>query len=301
MRFITLFVTGAVLLIGASPGQLQAQRERVDTAFTFDPGGSVILGIVSGEIRVVAGSGNEIRISASIERGRLETSFARNRVSVEARSVNNRMGDARFELTVPVGTRVRATAVSGDIMIRGTQDEVEVGTVSGDVSVSETGKMLKVGTVSGSLDLTRIAGRQEVSTVSGSARVVDVSGELTLSAVSGRLTVRDARVTTLRASSVSGEISYDGLFARDGSYQFNSHSGSIEFGVPANAGADLDVQTFSGRISSDFPLTLRPGETVGRRNRRMQFTIGAGGARISAESFSGHVTIRRASPRGTEE
>ncbi|MDH5235941.1 MAG: DUF4097 domain-containing protein, partial [Gemmatimonadota bacterium] len=132
-------------------------------------------------------------------------------------------------------------------------------------------------------------------------RVRGVEGDLGAESVSGSIDVRDARVRTLRTQSVSGDVTYDGAFARDGDYRFNSHSGSILFSLPANAGADLEMETFSGRISSDFPVTLQPGESVGRRGRRMQFTLGAGGTRISAETFSGNITIRRSAARDNEE
>jgi hypothetical protein len=51
------------------------------------------------------------------------------------------------------------------------------------------------------------------------------------------------------------------------------------------------VATYSGSIESDFPITLKPGEH-GIGTRRFTFEIGKGDARISAESFSGDVTIR---------
>lgn len=304
MRFTRFFIAAAAGVACLPLGAAHAQdgRQRVDTTFAFERGGSVTLGIVSGEIRVTAGSANEIRIVASIERGRFETAFSRSRVSVVARSVNGRMGETRIEVTAPVGTRVRANSVSGDITVRGTRGEVEVATVSGDVTVSEGATVIQAGTVSGTLDLSQLTGRLEASSVSGSVRVADVSGDVSVGSVSGRVTIREARVRTLRASSVSGDISYDGVFDREGSYRFNSHSGSVHFSLPADAAATLELETFSGRISSDFAVTLQPGETVGQRNRRMQFSIGGGsGVRISAETFSGNITIRRAAPRGTEE
>jgi DUF4097 and DUF4098 domain-containing protein YvlB len=303
MRPTRLFLVGAAgaLLLPLAALHAQGERQRVDTSFTFDRGGSVRLGIVSGEIRVVAGSTNEVRISASIDRGRFETSFSRTSISIEARSINNRMGETRIEMTVPVGTRVRAASVSGDVTVRGTQSEVEVSVVSGNVTIEDAASSVHAGTVSGDLELIKVSGRLELSTVSGDLRARDVEGDLGAESVSGNVEVRDARVRTLRGSSVSGDITYAGTFARDGDYRFNSHSGSILFSLPANAGANLEMETFSGRINSDFPVTLQPGESVGRRGRRMQFTLGAGGTRISAETFSGDITIRRTAARDEEE
>jgi hypothetical protein len=58
------------------------------------------------------------------------------------------------------------------------------------------------------------------------------------------------------------------------------------------------VSTYNGSIESDFPMTLKPGEQGG--GRRFTFEIGKGDARISAESFSGDITIRSKGRRPSE-
>ena len=291
---------GALLLpFGAL--QAQVSRQRVDTSFTFDRGGNVNLGLVSGEIRVIAGAGNEIRIVATIERGRLETSFSRSRVSIEARSVNGRMGATRYDLTVPAGTRVVASSVSGEIVVRGTGSEVEAHSVSGEIAVEDANGAVEIESVSGDITLSKASGRIDISTVSGEMDFTDVTGDLETESVSGSVTARRARLRSFRTGTVSGDVSYDGTFAADGDYRLNTHSGDVTITIPANGNAALELETWSGNIASDFPLTLQPGQDVGRRNRRMQFNIGTGGARVSAETFSGNITIRRAPARGTEE
>ncbi|MCE9602912.1 MAG: DUF4097 domain-containing protein [Gemmatimonadetes bacterium] len=293
-------VLGALLLpLSALPAQVS--RQRVDTSFTFDRGGSVNLGLVSGEIRVRTGTGNEIRILATIERGRLETSFSRGLVSIEARSVNNRMGATLYELTVPAGTRVTASSVSGDIIVRGTGSEVEAHSVSGQLTVEDANGVVELESVSGDIMLTKASGRIDLSTVSGEMDLTDVSGDLDAESVSGNLVARRSRLRGLRTETVSGDVSYDGSFANDGDYRLNTHSGDVMLTIPPNGNASLELETWSGNIASDFPLTLQPGQDVGRRNRRMQFNIGSGGGRVSAETFSGNITIRRAPARGTEE
>ena len=293
-------VLGALMLpLGAL--QAQVSRQRVDTSFTFDRGGSVNLGLVSGEIRVIAGPGNELRILATIERGRLETSFSRSHVSIEARSVNSRMGETRYELTVPAGTRVTASSVSGEILVRGTGSEVEAHSVSGGITVEDANGVVELESVSGDLMLTKASGRIDLSTVSGEMDLTDVSGDVDAESVSGSISARRSRLRAFRTETVSGDVSYDGAFFADGDYRLNTHSGDVLLTIPANGNAALELETWSGNIASDFPLTLQPGQDVGRRNRRMQFNIGTGGGRVSAETFSGNITIRRAPARGTPE
>jgi len=79
-----------------------------------------------------------------------------------------------------------------------------------------------------------------------------------------------------------------------GRYEFSAHSGDIRLGIPGNTSAQLSVSTWSGALDSpDFPITLRPGEhSVGSgQAKRFTFDIGGGAARISAETFSGDITI----------
>jgi DUF4097 and DUF4098 domain-containing protein YvlB len=289
----------AALGLSAADAPLAAQRDddyraRVDTSFAFEPNGRVTLSIVSGEIIVRTGRPGEIRVLASIERGRLETTFSRLTVSVEARSVRNRMGSARFEVTVPPGTRVVANAVSGDVDVRGTGAEVSVNTVSGDLTVHDAARRLEASTVSGDLALARIMGDVRIESVSGDVVADEVRGDLGFETVSGEIDLRRSRLTGIRMNSVSGDLRYDGPISAGGTYRFESHSGNVEFGLAANAGAVLSLQTYGGRISSDFPLTLQPNQATGR-SRRMEFTIGSGGTRITAETFSGNITIRRQS------
>ena len=299
MRTLRTILLPALL----APAVLTAQSgaQRVDTTFAFERGGSVALGLVSGEIRVVTGRENEVRLLATIERGRLETTLTRSHVSVQAKSVNGRMGAARYELTVPVGTRVDANAVSGTITVRGTGTEVEAHTVSGGIRVEDASGIVDVGTVSGDIDLRNASGRISVATVSGEFAGESVRGDLEAEAVSGTITVRRGGLRSFRASTVSGDVSYDGTLAPGGDYRINAHSGDVTLAVPANGGVSLDLETWSGEITSDFPLTLQPGDNLNRRNRRMTFTIGQGGARLSAETFSGDIAIRRAPVRTPEE
>lgn len=292
----------AMLVIAALPLVAAAQRDgdRVDTTVVIDRGGIVQLGAVSGEIRVVGADRRDVRIIAEIERGRFETSYTAGRVGISTRSVNGRQGSARYDVIVPTGTRVIATTVSGRIEVTATAGEVSARAVSGSVEVRGARERLEATSVSGDIDVRDVTGRIRTETVSGDVDVEQARGELTAETVSGTIGIRRSELESLRASSVSGSISYDGSLARTGAYRMNTHSGSVVLAVPAASGAMLELETFSGRITSDFPLTMQPGET-GRRGRRMEFTIGGGEARVSIGAFSGNITIRRAGAASDRE
>ncbi len=72
--------------------------------------------------------------------------------------------------------------------------------------------------------------------------------------------------------------------------------------IPAGLNANLSLETFSGEINSAFPMTLQPGDNITRRRgKRMNFTVGGGGARITVGTFSGNITIERGGRSNKEE
>lgn len=287
----TTRILRALLLVGALPIAAAAQ-DRVDTTLTIARDGLVDIGNVSGEIRVSASDRRDVRIVASMERGRFELSGTGGRIGLRTRSVNNRQSSATIEVQVPVGTRVTAGTVSGLIEVRGTQAEVIAKSVSGRVDVRGARDRVDAETVSGTLDLRDVQGRITIEGVSADIDIEDAVGDVSAETVSGSVRIRRSRLSGLRAEAVSGTIAYEGNLDANGSYRMNTHSGSITLALPADVGARLELETFSGRITSDFPLTLQPGQATGR-GRRMEFTLGSGGARVTAGAFSGNITIRR--------
>lgn len=279
---------------GAATRAEAQSRSRLDTTFSFNKTGSVELGLMSGEISVTGWNRPEIKILAYSKRSMIEASLSNSRVALNLRGQRNGDGDSRYELMVPVGTRVTANSISGDITVKATAGETEISTVSGDVQLVDAVDRIAINTVSGDVHASKLRGRTRVEGVSSEISIEDVTGDLNAKAVSGDIVMRDIKSNSVRAETVSGEITYEGLVHSTGSYEFNAHSGDVRLAIPANTNAQLSLQTWSGEINSQFPMTMQT-EDRGRRSKRMTFTIGSGaGAHISAETFSGDITIERA-------
>jgi DUF4097 and DUF4098 domain-containing protein YvlB len=297
-----LFATVALFAVApAAHAQRDESRQKVDTTFAFAKGGSVDLGLVSGEIIVTGWTKQEVKIYASIETGYFDASFSSSRVSITARSRRNRMSEARYEVSVPIGTEVRASAVSGDIAVRGTAGETLVNSISGNVEVRDAQDHVELHTVSGDIRASKLRGRIRANSVSGDFVLDDVVGDLQAKTVSGELRVRGS-LSGFEFSSVSGDFDFAGDIKGDGSYSANTHSGDVRLTLPSNTGATLDLQTFSGEVRPGFPLTLQPGDQpLNRRNRRQRFTVNGGGPRITLETFSGDIIIERGAARAPKE
>jgi DUF4097 and DUF4098 domain-containing protein YvlB len=293
-----------VLALASVPAAARAQtvvRTRVDTTLAFGKGGLVDLGLISGDIIVTGWTRPEVRVVARIEEGELETIITSSRISIQTQSRRRRVGEAQYEVHVPIGTRVQASSISGDIRVTGTAGEVQANSISGAVEVTDATDRISVGSVSGDLRAAKLRGRTHISTTSGDLELDDITGELSVESVSSDIKITRAKSAHVRAGTVSGEVTYAGSIEPDGSYEFSTHSGEVRLEIPAGSGASLDLQTFSGSITSSFPMTLQPGERSRHSGRKMQFTIGNGSARITAQTFSGDITIERTGRSGKEE
>lgn len=285
------------------PGALSAQRDddddrrrgersRVDTTVALSGRGEVDLTLVSGEIRVRGWDRDEARVRAESESGmlRIESSSSRLRLRHEQRG--RRGDDARYEVTVPYGVRLVMRTTSGDLTAIDVRGDVEARTTSGDVHIEGTRGRTQFESVSGDVEARGLVGPVRGQTISGSVSLGDVEGDVEIETVSGEITVNQNGASFVRLETTSGDLAFTGPLDRSGRYEFNSHSGTITLAVPTDAGAQMSVETFSGELDTAFPLTMTPNSRGGRP-RRFEFTLGDGGARVTAQSFSGDINLRR--------
>jgi len=273
-------------------------ESRIDTTFAFDRRGTVALSLGSGEIVVTAWDRPQVRVQARSERGVIRVDATTTRLSLDLS--HNRGGDSRFEVTVPLGARVSARSTNGDVSITGTRGGVEATTQNGDLHIQDVADMVDLRSFSGDIDVRGVTGNVDVNALSGDIVLVDVKGDVEATAVSGDVELRDVTARFVRAKSTSGDIDFDGAVDPAGRYELGSHSGSVTLSIPRTTGALLTVSTYTGSIESDFPITLKPGEHSIGQARRFTFDIGKGDARISAESFSGDITVRIRGSRTTD-
>jgi DUF4097 and DUF4098 domain-containing protein YvlB len=274
--------------------QDQDPVSRIDTTVAFSPNGTIDLSTVSGDIIVTGWNRNEARIRASSERGRLRFSASSSRITIEAESRRGRMGETRYELSVPQGVRVVLESTSGDVRATDVNGPADVRTTSGDIFVRGATGHIEISTTSGDIEASNLRGDVELNAVSGEFDIQNVEGTIRVETVSSDIILRGVQVREATAETVSGEIVFEGGIARDGRYDFRSHSGNVTVRVPANTSARFQVETYSGELDSDFQITLMPGERTRNRPRRFEFNVGSGEARIVAETFSGDIILERA-------
>lgn len=318
----TLGVAGAAALLLAAPAHTQRQvNAREDASAT----GTVEIEMNSGSVRVTGWSRNEVQVTGSLSRSDDRVEVDRVGRTVEVRVTNRRGtrgGPASLEVRVPAGStlevmagsapitvngvtgsveavsqsgpvtvqgnarRVEVVAQSGPVTIEGQAETLDVTAMSGPVRVSANVRQVaSIEALSGPVDLLGSVGEAHVNAVSGNVRVANASGgRVEIEAVSGNVTVNGTRLRG-NVQSVSGNLVVSGSVG--GALTLESHGGNVELRVPSGTNAEVEVETFSGGLRSDF------GGGDGSRGRERHVTIGRGGPTVSITTFSGDVKLLR--------
>lgn len=291
-RFAVLLLVAAATSAGAQRRTRFSSddRSRIDTTFTFDKSGTVTVTAANGDVVVTGAAGNQIHVRASSEADNLRLDVSPTRVMLEA---TGHRGDSRLEISVPFGTRVITRTQTGDIGVHGTRGEVEAHAQSGDIQVDDVTNRLDVNSLNGDIVVRAVTGDVDITTTSGGVTLSEIRGNIDVSTVSGDVELRGVTAKVVRAKTTSGDVVFDGLIDPAGRYELVAHSGDVSLHIQREASAQLTVSTWNGGIDSQFPITLRPGEHgIGSSNsKRFTFEIGGGAARITAETFSGDITI----------
>jgi len=297
------------------------QTEHISKTFKVGPNGTLDLSNISGDIVVNEGGGDTISVEA-VKRARgsdAKEQFARTKVSMverggrvevmtdytregcpEGRSGNCRSASVDYTVTAPAGTSMNLKSVSGDIRIANIRGELRAESVSGNVTAQGATGATLLKSVSGDVDVSAVATETEL-------RMESVSGDVTVhgakirslaaETVSGDLDLGDIITDRVSGKSVSGNVTYSGTVSRGGRYTLSSHSGDVRLYIPADAGFELDAKTFSGNVRSDLPLTVGgPGREAVKtsRDRGLRGTYGDAGALLSLSSFSGNIVVAKA-------
>ncbi|HET7190015.1 MAG TPA: DUF4097 family beta strand repeat-containing protein [Gemmatimonadaceae bacterium] len=258
----------------------------LDTTVTFDARGTVMVTCPQGAVIVTGSDRNEIKVRARTENGAIRFTSNGMRATLEPASGRG-CNDGRFEITVPAGVRVSARSWSGSVSVKGVHGDLETRTQSADVDIRDAGR-IDVESLSGDVTIQGVNGESMIHTVSGDITLGTARGDVEIETVSGDIDLQDVVAKQIRTHTTSGDVEFAGQILPDGRYEYNTHSGEIRLALPADVGAQLSIATFNGGIESDFPITLRAGD---HENKRLNFTLGQGTARISAETFSGDITL----------
>jgi hypothetical protein len=249
---------------------------QVDTLVTVRPGTELQVANFAGEVRVLGWNRNAVRIQTEAPGRQVVVLKHEDGVLlVKAYSKRTAQQSMDLEFMVPSWMDLDISGIHTDVGISGTKGKVRVETVHGDIVVSGGRGQIVLNAVNQDIHLT------------------DASGTVVSETVNGDLVLQRIASDSVDVSTVNGEIYYEGTIKDKGVYRLTSHNGDIAFAMPKGANAVVNVSTFAGEFSSEFPVTL----TETKPGRRFCFTMGTGSAKVELESFQGTIEIFRPGSR----
>jgi predicted membrane protein len=92
--------------------------------------------------------------------------------------------------------------------------------------------------------------------------------------------------------SVAGTVRFEAAIAPRATVSIETVSGAVQLLLPAGVGAEFAVSSFSGQINNELgPAAQKSSKWTPQTE--LNFTTGAGGARVTVETLSGAIEIRK--------
>ena len=214
---------------------------------------------------------------------------------------------ADVEVRLPRGCQTTFRLGVGEVSAAGVSGDLTLDVAAASVEVERTSGSLIVDTGSGSVVLRGNRGDISVDTGSGGVELTDLSGSrLKVDTGSGGVEGNHVEAEDLLVDTGSGSVELEGV--RSGSISVDTGSGAVRVGLlsaprsllvdtgsggvtivgPADLGADVELETGSGHIESDFAMTI-----TSKDHGYLRGTIGNGRGRIRVDAGSGGVSLRQ--------
>lgn len=226
---------------------------------------------------VIAGSGRGLNAAAdlavTIPAGKRVALY----LAVGEVTVNNVNGDLRVDVA---SASVRASGVTGSLSVDAGSGAVDIRTMEGDLSV-DTG--------SGEVMVKGVRGTQvSLETGSGGVEGSGFTAEsMTVETGSGGVTLAEVSAPRISIETGSGGVTLAMIRAPD-LLTVETGSGQVELRAPGDLSAQVELETGSGNIETDFPVTIRKHM---RNHVRGQIADGKG--RVQVETGSGDIRLLR--------
>ena len=212
---------------------------------------------------------------------------------------------ADLRVTVPTGKQVALYLAVGKVAVTNVNGDLSIDVASAPVATSNTRGELEIDVGSGAVQVTQARGDLSVDTGSGTVAASDVRGEsVSIETGSGAVTSSDVRSSDLKIETGSGDIQVTGLTAPHVQLETGSGSvsadlngevwnvavqtgsGDVTLKMPPTIGAEVDIETSSGDIETDFEVAVT-------RHARDHMTgrIGDGRGKIAIETGSGGIKL----------
>lgn len=188
-----------------------------------------------------------------------------------------------LESVVSSNGSIRLTRIEGNARLKTSNGSLRIAGLKGDLDAS---------TSNGAVELKDFAGAALVRTSNGSITADGVRGHLEAATSNGAIEAQileTAPERPIRVESTNGSIHLTLGQLRNNDVIASTSNGLIAVRLPANVNARLDASTSNARISCEFELTARTGDS----KSRLEGVIGSGGPLLKLRTSNGSIRLSR--------
>jgi hypothetical protein len=228
-----------------------------DTVLHVDPGTTLSLSNLSGDISVDVWERNDVRIQAEHDReDRISTSLEDGVLKLSVRSRQEEPADVDWTLTVPRWLPLQLSGMESEIAVRGMRSAVSARSMRGDVVVRGCQGPLEVNSVEGEVHVSDVSGNVTAGTMNSIIRMVRVTGPVEAQTINGDIQLEKVASASVDASTVNGRVFYASPFQSAGRYAFSSHNGKLYVGLPLDQLVKVKLSSFNGQVESSVPVPM---------------------------------------------
>lgn len=253
--FLGTGLSTAMLIAFASVTIQAAEvREELHETYPLKSNGVIKLDNVNGDIRIVAWDRDEVKLDA-----------------IKTAKKQEHLDTVKIEVTANAD-QIQVRTKYPDDKRNTKQGKNNSTSVAYTLTVPKRAELKKISAVNGSIIIDGITGNIEAESVNGRVEASGAQGELDLSSVNGAISAKvdpSPKTNPAKLKSVNGRISLT---------------------LPADANADVEVESLNGEIQTDFNLALKKHWPIGRD---LKGKLGSGDANIDIETVNGGVEIRQ--------
>jgi len=197
-----------------------------------------------------------------------------------------------LEIWVPARIRLWVKTATANIEVQGVDGGLDLYTVSATIDVTGSPRELNAEAIDGDIHIAGSPTWLRAKSASGAITFRGGSSDAGISTVSGPVKIEGGVFERTKVETVTGNVSFNGRLDRSGTFDFDTHSGSIDIAVPDKTSASFSVASIAGTITNNVSRTI---PSPGRFGRGSELTteIFDGGAKVSVRTFKGPVTLRR--------
>lgn len=285
-------------------------KRTVEKSFTVQPGGTLKVQTAGGDIKVLTGTGNEVRVTA-LQRIRTDSETKADELLKDLDLRMEQEGDnvtavakydkksgwhwgswppvsVSFTVVVPSHYSVDLNTSGGDIELESINGKARLRTSGGDLKIARVDGEVDGGTSGGNITLHEGTAKVRLTTSGGDIHVDRAGGEAELSTSGGDIEINSVR-ERLTASTSGGDIKASIEGALNGDCTLATSGGEVVVAVDKEAAFDLKAHTSGGHVdAAGITITIEKG---GLRKSSLAGKVNGGGPLLRLGSSGGNIRL----------